>query len=160
MGSGVTHAANGAERIPLLGLGLILWLSALVCASLLYAAAKVYDDKVFFLFGLMWPETVLILALLFLVAPICMLVIAFLRLRRRHFRAAAIYGVSPLAGLALLMASHSGFEWLMLKQQIAGYKKQIEAAKASGKDAITNDVEIKLGPPITARFSKRQMMWS
>ena len=149
-----------APSSRVLGPGLLIWLSGLVCGSLFYTFAEVYDETLFFLFGLMWPITFLILPLLFVVAPISMLAIAFLRLRRRNYRSGALYAASPLVGLALLVGSHSGFEWLMLKQQIGGYKRQIEAAKISNKDVTTKNVEIKLGPPVTARFVKPQMMWS
>lgn len=142
------------------GIGTFSWLLTLFCASGIYAYASVCNEFLFFVIALMFIPIISIVAFLFTIVPICLIVVAVRRYRRGQRRAAAAFAIAPVVGLAVLVVSTEAFEWLFLEYDVFVYSRQIEAAEISGKDVHTNDIQINLGPPVTARFGIPQMLWS
>lgn len=149
---------KGRDSFP--GIGTIIWLSLIVCSAFLNSYISVCNEAIIFLIAACFIWSIPIIVTLFVVVPLSLLVIAAKRFRRGHRRAAVAFAAAPLIAFAtFVMLTHS-FEWLLLKYEIAGYEREIEAAVKAGKNVRTRDVEINLGPPVTAAFSIRQMLWS
>ncbi|MBV9824747.1 MAG: hypothetical protein JO001_03565 [Alphaproteobacteria bacterium] len=142
------------------GVGSIIWLSLIAFSAFATAYIRVCDETIGFMLGLMFEITIPVLVIIFVVIPIFLLAIAVRRLCHGNRKAAAAFVAVPLAGLAMVAVLNRGFEWLLLEYKIVGYQRAIDAARITGKDVLTKDVSINLGPPITASFSIPQMMWS
>ena len=66
---------------------------------------------------------------------------------------------APFIGALCLYVSFVTSHRLMTDRQISVYRAQIEVARQNGKEVHDRNVQISLGPPITAHFVQRTMMW-
>jgi hypothetical protein len=151
-------AAARVNSFP--GSAWIIWFVFLFGFAFFLAFGRVFNAAIFFVFGLLIIPLSPILIGTFVIPPLLAVVFASVRVYRRQYKAAAAYIALICLAAGFSYAAESGLEWLMTQLLLRNYEHQIEAAKATKQDLLTQNARIRLGPPVSAEFRQPQMMWS
>jgi hypothetical protein len=143
-------------RLP--GSGWLVWYMVLVFVDLFNAFVYAVP-AIAFLLGLMIFITGPIAIAIFVIPPVCTIVMSIKSLLRRSYRSAVAFGLVPLIGFGALVLSSKLAISIVTKAKVASYHSRIEAAVAGRANISEKDVEIDLGPPIVAHFVQPTMMW-